>query len=43
MSTLNLAIVGLGRLGKRHALNLHQQVPQARLIAACSPVAEELD
>jgi myo-inositol 2-dehydrogenase / D-chiro-inositol 1-dehydrogenase len=40
---LRIGIVGLGRLGKRHAQNLAQRVPGARLVAACSPVAEERD
>jgi len=39
---LRVGIVGLGRLGKRHAQNLAQRVPGASLVAACSPVAEEL-
>ncbi|WP_137938274.1 Gfo/Idh/MocA family oxidoreductase [Chitinivorax sp. B] len=42
MNTINIGIVGLGRLGKRHALNLAQRVPGARIVAACSPVADEL-
>jgi myo-inositol 2-dehydrogenase / D-chiro-inositol 1-dehydrogenase len=39
---LRVGIVGLGRLGRRHAKNLAQGVPRAELVAACSPVAEEL-
>jgi myo-inositol 2-dehydrogenase / D-chiro-inositol 1-dehydrogenase len=39
---LRVGIVGLGRLGRRHAENLAQRVPRAELVAACSPVAEEL-
>ncbi len=38
---LKLGIVGLGRLGKRHAENLALRVPGALLVAAASPVAEE--
>ncbi|HTS23721.1 MAG TPA: Gfo/Idh/MocA family oxidoreductase [Casimicrobiaceae bacterium] len=38
---LRIGIAGLGRLGKRHAENLARRVPGARLVAACSPVAEE--
>jgi myo-inositol 2-dehydrogenase / D-chiro-inositol 1-dehydrogenase len=38
---LKVGIVGLGRLGKRHADNLARHVPGARLTAACSPLAEE--
>ena len=41
MDSVCIGIVGLGRLGKRHALNLLCHVPGARLIAAASPVAEE--
>ncbi len=42
MSTaLRIGIVGLGRLGKRHAENLALRVPGASLVAAASPVAEE--
>ncbi|RKE34974.1 myo-inositol 2-dehydrogenase/D-chiro-inositol 1-dehydrogenase [Paraburkholderia sp. BL23I1N1] len=38
---LRLGVVGLGRLGKRHAENLAYRVPGAALVAACSPVDEE--
>lgn len=38
---LRIGIVGLGRLGRRHAENLALRVPGARLVAAASPVAEE--
>ncbi len=41
-SRLRIGIVGLGRLGRRHAQNLAQRVPGAELVAACSPIAEEL-
>ena len=39
---LRIGIVGLGRLGRRHAQNLAQRVPSAELVAACSPVKDEL-
>ena len=39
---LRVGIVGLGRLGRRHAENLAQRVPRAELVAACSPVDDEL-
>jgi myo-inositol 2-dehydrogenase/D-chiro-inositol 1-dehydrogenase len=39
---LRIGIAGLGRLGRRHAENLAQRTARAQLIAACSPVAEEL-
>jgi myo-inositol 2-dehydrogenase / D-chiro-inositol 1-dehydrogenase len=41
-SPLRVAIVGLGRLGRHHAENLAQRVPHAQLVAACSPLADEL-
>lgn len=41
--TLKVGIVGLGRLGQRHAINLTQRVPNAEVVAACSPVPAELD
>ena len=40
---LRIGIVGLGRLGQRHAENLAQRVPNADLVAACSPLAAELE
>jgi myo-inositol 2-dehydrogenase/D-chiro-inositol 1-dehydrogenase len=40
---LRIGIAGLGRLGQRHALNLAQRVPNADLVAACSPVPAELE
>lgn len=40
---VRIGIVGLGRLGKRHALNLARLVEDAHLVAAASPVAEERD
>ncbi|HUL67211.1 MAG TPA: Gfo/Idh/MocA family oxidoreductase [Burkholderiaceae bacterium] len=39
---VRVGIVGLGRLGRRHAENLARRVPGAALVAACSPVEEEL-
>ncbi|MDE1183783.1 Gfo/Idh/MocA family oxidoreductase [Paraburkholderia sp.] len=39
--TVRVGIVGLGRLGKRHAENLAYRVPGARLVAACSPLDDE--
>ena len=38
MKNVNIGIVGLGRLGRRHALNLLASVPGAVLVAAASPV-----
>jgi myo-inositol 2-dehydrogenase / D-chiro-inositol 1-dehydrogenase len=40
---LRIGIAGLGRLGKRHALNLAHRVRGAELTAACSLVQSELD
>ncbi|MGF6805986.1 myo-inositol 2-dehydrogenase/D-chiro-inositol 1-dehydrogenase [Paraburkholderia sp. Clong3] len=39
---LRIGVVGLGRLGKRHAENLAYRVPGATLTAACSPLEDEL-
>ena len=39
--TVSIGVVGLGRLGRRHAENLAFRVAGARLVAAASPVAEE--
>ena len=39
---LRVGIAGLGRLGRRHAQNLAQRVQGAELVAACSPLTEEL-
>ena len=41
-SRLRVGIAGLGRLGRRHAENLAQRVARAELVAACSPVDDEL-
>jgi myo-inositol 2-dehydrogenase/D-chiro-inositol 1-dehydrogenase len=38
---VRVGVVGLGRLGKRHAENLAWRVPGAALVAACSPLEEE--
>ncbi|MHB0898316.1 MAG: Gfo/Idh/MocA family protein [Spirochaetales bacterium] len=40
---LRIGIVGLGRLGKRHAENLARRVGDADVTAACSLVPEELE
>jgi myo-inositol 2-dehydrogenase/D-chiro-inositol 1-dehydrogenase len=37
-----MGIAGLGRMGQRHATNLAHRVLGVELVAACSPVAEEL-
>lgn len=43
MKKINVAIAGLGRLGKVHAKNLAFRIPGASLVAACSVVNSELD
>ncbi|WP_310629878.1 Gfo/Idh/MocA family oxidoreductase [Paraburkholderia sp.] len=39
---LRVGVVGLGRLGRRHAQNLAYRVPGAVLTAACSPLDDDL-
>ena len=39
---IRIGIVGVGRMGRRHAENLAFRVPGAELVAACSPISEEL-
>ncbi|OCK76107.1 NAD(P)-binding protein [Lepidopterella palustris CBS 459.81] len=39
---LNIAIAGLGRMGKRHAKTLLYRVPHANLVAVCSTDEREL-
>ena len=34
---LNVGVVGIGRIGQPHALNILHKVPRARLLCACSP------
>ncbi|MBA4495546.1 inositol 2-dehydrogenase [Paenactinomyces guangxiensis] len=43
MNGIRVGIVGLGRLGRTHAINLAQNVPDAKLVAACSFVDDELE
>jgi myo-inositol 2-dehydrogenase/D-chiro-inositol 1-dehydrogenase len=38
-----LGIIGLGRLGRKHAENVHYRIPNAELTAICSAVQQELD
>lgn len=38
---LSIGIVGLGRMGRRHAEQLALRMPGARLVAACSPLPSE--
>lgn len=39
---INIAVVGLGRMGKRHAKTLLYRVPHANLVAVCSIDPTEL-
>lgn len=39
---VNIAVAGLGRMGKRHVRSLLDRVPQAQVVAVCSTSAEEL-
>jgi myo-inositol 2-dehydrogenase/D-chiro-inositol 1-dehydrogenase len=41
-SPLRIGIAGVGRMGRHHATNLAHRVQGAQLVAACSPVADEL-
>src|SRR6187455_2472869 len=43
MGTVRVGIAGLGRMGRRHAENLAFRVRGAELVAACSPLGDELD
>ncbi|KAJ5461171.1 NAD(P)-binding protein [Penicillium daleae] len=40
-SKLRVGIAGLGRMGKRHAVNFHQLTARAHVVAACTPDEEE--
>ncbi|KAK1470197.1 oxidoreductase [Colletotrichum cuscutae] len=40
---LNVGVVGIGRMGQKHALNILNLVPRARLLCACSPAQADLD
>jgi len=43
MKKIKLGIIGLGRLGRNHAANIHYKLPNAELTAVCSTVQEEID
>lgn len=38
---LRIGVAGLGRMGKRHAMNFSQSVPRAELVAVSTPDASE--
>ncbi|KAL4973633.1 hypothetical protein BDW66DRAFT_161962 [Aspergillus desertorum] len=40
---LNIAVVGLGRMGKRHVHTLHYRVPRARVVAVCTTEPHEIE
>lgn len=40
---LNVGVVGIGRMGRRHALNVLRMVPRANLLCACSPAKADLE
>lgn len=39
---LGVGVVGLGRMGRHHALNILHRVPRATLVCACSPMQTDL-
>jgi myo-inositol 2-dehydrogenase/D-chiro-inositol 1-dehydrogenase len=41
-SKLRVGVVGLGRMGRRHAFNILHRVPGATLLCACSPAEPDL-
>ncbi len=43
MDKVKLGIIGLGRLGRKHAENIYYKIPNAKLTAICSIVQKELD
>ena len=40
---LSVGVVGIGRMGQRHALNLLRLVPRATLVCACSPADVDIE
>ncbi|KAL4881840.1 hypothetical protein BJY04DRAFT_207320 [Aspergillus karnatakaensis] len=42
-SKLNIGVVGIGRMGQRHALNLLHHVPRAKLLCVCGPTPQEIE
>ncbi|OQV07211.1 hypothetical protein CLAIMM_11677 [Cladophialophora immunda] len=40
---LNFGVVGIGRMGQQHALNILKLVPRTRLVCACSPAKADLE
>jgi myo-inositol 2-dehydrogenase / D-chiro-inositol 1-dehydrogenase len=42
MPHVNIAVAGLGRMGKRHVSTLVNRVPRANVVAVCSTSPDEL-
>lgn len=40
---LAIGVVGLGRIGRQHALNALHHVPRTTVLAACSPMPADLE
>lgn len=40
---LNIGVVGIGRMGQRHALNILHLIPRANLLCVCSPAKADLE
>lgn len=40
---LKIGVVGIGTMGRKHALNVLRLVPRARLVCACSPAKPDLE
>jgi myo-inositol 2-dehydrogenase/D-chiro-inositol 1-dehydrogenase len=43
LDKIKLGIIGLGRLGRKHAENIHYKIQNAELTAVCSVVEKELE
>jgi hypothetical protein len=41
--SLKFGVVGIGRIGQRHAINLLRRVPNAKLVCVCSPAQADLE
>ncbi len=42
-ATVRIGVVGLGRMGRRHAENFATRVPRAEVVAVCSPIPADLE
>jgi myo-inositol 2-dehydrogenase/D-chiro-inositol 1-dehydrogenase len=42
MRKLKVGVVGIGRMGRKHAINILQHVPKATLLCVCSPTESDL-